>query len=334
VGRRWNLDPVPQIGLSDYACFNNSPINLSDVDGDDPGKPGKKSNRYDWSAALRYQAIHYNGARVAYNIYRARQTFGHYGTKYNDSYKEQISSRAAKSFQEQNMVVTGIDPAAYAKVIEGYYESFEKGFNWAGDKTMRELKFIFDNKYYTDEARYIFKSNLTTKEANLGIKASTMLLDDLKGAAYTIGEWGEEVFMKCAMFTAAWTTSAAGSGVMFSSVVVPGIQPNRTPKRMFPQMATNGGLKPLGLGSTAKAGVSRVTPVNLTEELTMKEIMSNPSMGRIMDGLKKGMTDKRWHKDNGWVKMSWNNGGVEIHYAGQWQNGVLKAVDDFKIIGQ
>ena len=57
-------------------------------------------------------------------------------------------------------------------------------------------------------------------------------------------------------------------------------------------------------------------------------------MGRVMDGLKKGMIDKRWHKDNGWVKMSWNNGGVEIHYVGQWKNGVLKAVDDFKIIGQ
>ena len=57
-------------------------------------------------------------------------------------------------------------------------------------------------------------------------------------------------------------------------------------------------------------------------------------MGRVMDGLKKGMIDKRWHKDNGWVKMSWNNGGVEIHYVWQLKNGVLKAVDDFKIIGQ
>lgn len=26
------------------------------------------------------------------------------------------------------------------------------------------------------------------------------------------------------------------------------------------------------------------------------------------------------------------DGGVEIHYVGQWQNGVLIAVDDFKFI--
>jgi len=97
--------------------------------------------------------------------------------------------------------------------------------------------------------------------------------------------------------------------------------------------AAKGGLKPLGLGSTAKAGVSRVNPVNLTEELALKEIMGNPSMGNIAK-LKKGMTDSRWHQNDGWQKMTWNNGGVEIHYVGQWQNGVLKAVDDFKIIGK
>jgi len=50
--------------------------------------------------------------------------------------------------------------------------------------------------------------------------------------------------------------------------------------------------------------------------------------------IKKGMTDSRWHQNDGWQKMTWNNGGVEIHYVGQWQNGVLKAVDDFKIIGK
>jgi len=97
--------------------------------------------------------------------------------------------------------------------------------------------------------------------------------------------------------------------------------------------AAKGGLSPLGLGSTAKVGVSRVNPVNITEELALKEIMGNPSMGNIVK-LKKGMTDSRWHQNDGWQKMTWNNGGVEIHYVGQWQNGVLKAVDDFKIIGK
>ena len=86
---------------------------------------------------------------------------------------------------------------AYAKVIEGYYESFEKGFNWAGDRTMRELKSIFDNRY--GSAKDIFKPNLAVNEAYNAIKQSDALLDDLTGTAYTIGVWGEEVFMKCVM---------------------------------------------------------------------------------------------------------------------------------------
>jgi RHS repeat-associated protein len=209
IGRRWNLDPVPQVGVSDYACLGNNPINLSDADGDNPGPPGKKKKSYDWGAALRYQAIHYNAARVAYNIYRARQAAGHYGTKYNDPYKQQIGSRAAASYQSENMVVTGIDAAAYAKVIEGYYEAFEKGFNWAGDRTMRELKFIFDNKY--KNAADIFKPNLSTGEYRDAIYQSMEMLDDLTGTAYTIGEWGEEVFMKCVMFAGLFA-NRAGNG--------------------------------------------------------------------------------------------------------------------------
>ncbi|MFM9945262.1 MAG: hypothetical protein ACKVQB_08535 [Bacteroidia bacterium] len=31
VGRRWNLDPKPQINISDYACFGNNPISMVDI---------------------------------------------------------------------------------------------------------------------------------------------------------------------------------------------------------------------------------------------------------------------------------------------------------------
>ena len=34
LGRRWNLDPVDQISISNYACFANNPILLTDVNGD------------------------------------------------------------------------------------------------------------------------------------------------------------------------------------------------------------------------------------------------------------------------------------------------------------
>ena len=35
LGRRWNLDPKPQISISDYAIFSNSPIWFTDPDGDE-----------------------------------------------------------------------------------------------------------------------------------------------------------------------------------------------------------------------------------------------------------------------------------------------------------
>lgn len=34
LGRRWNLDPKPQILISDYACFGDNPISFSDILGD------------------------------------------------------------------------------------------------------------------------------------------------------------------------------------------------------------------------------------------------------------------------------------------------------------
>jgi YD repeat-containing protein len=34
LGRRWNVDPKPIIGISEYACFNNNPIWFSDALGD------------------------------------------------------------------------------------------------------------------------------------------------------------------------------------------------------------------------------------------------------------------------------------------------------------
>jgi hypothetical protein len=34
LGRRWNVDPVPQIFVSDYACFTNNPIMNVDIKGD------------------------------------------------------------------------------------------------------------------------------------------------------------------------------------------------------------------------------------------------------------------------------------------------------------
>jgi hypothetical protein len=39
TGRRWNLDPVPQVSISDYAAFRLNPIRYNDPDGDCPTCP-------------------------------------------------------------------------------------------------------------------------------------------------------------------------------------------------------------------------------------------------------------------------------------------------------
>jgi len=37
LGRRWNLDPKPTTGISEYSVLYNSPLNITDPLGDDPG---------------------------------------------------------------------------------------------------------------------------------------------------------------------------------------------------------------------------------------------------------------------------------------------------------
>ncbi len=37
LGRRWNLDPKPDISISGYACFRNNPIGYFDINGDTIG---------------------------------------------------------------------------------------------------------------------------------------------------------------------------------------------------------------------------------------------------------------------------------------------------------
>ena len=83
--------------------------------------------------------------------------------------------------------------------------------------------------------------------------------------------------------------------------------------------------KPLGRGSTG-----RTEARNLNEQLVMKEAMSNPANGIKLDAIK--LNDKRWPHEEGWKKMSWNNKEVkvDVHYVGQWEDNVLKEVDDFK----
>ncbi|UPT67153.1 MAG: hypothetical protein M0D57_00155 [Sphingobacteriales bacterium JAD_PAG50586_3] len=39
TGRRWNIDPIDQISISNYATFSDNPIVMSDINGDSPTGP-------------------------------------------------------------------------------------------------------------------------------------------------------------------------------------------------------------------------------------------------------------------------------------------------------
>jgi RHS repeat-associated protein len=77
-------------------------------------------------------------------------------------------------------------------------------------------------------------------------------------------------------------------------------------------------------GSIGSTG--RTLAGNLREKLAMEQAMSNPSAGVP---LRVTMTDPRWPAAAGWVKMSQNINGIEIHYV---RNLVSGAVDDFKYV--
>ena len=55
LGRRWNLDPKPQINISDYACFGNDPIWFGDPLGDEfiTKADKKKADKIDKTATNR-----------------------------------------------------------------------------------------------------------------------------------------------------------------------------------------------------------------------------------------------------------------------------------------
>lgn len=78
--------------------------------------------------------------------------------------------------------------------------------------------------------------------------------------------------------------------------------------------------EPPGRGSTGRS-----EPKNLREQVSLEMAMANPAAGRQ---LPTPMTDPRWPGSSGWVKMTQNINGVEIHYVRNTRTG---AVDDFKL---
>jgi hypothetical protein len=70
----------------------------------------------------------------------------------------------------------------------------------------------------------------------------------------------------------------------------------------------------------------RTEPTDVTEQLAMEAVQSDPAAGRVLPIT---MTDSRWPASEGWVKMAQYVGGVDIHYV---YNTTTGAAADFKYV--
>ncbi len=71
----------------------------------------------------------------------------------------------------------------------------------------------------------------------------------------------------------------------------------------------------------------RFIPNSLKEQLAIKSVLSDPLTNAVDLSNKVVMSDKRWHASAGWIKMSKNINGYEIHFV---YNKITGHFDDFK----
>lgn len=59
----------------------------------------------------------------------------------------------------------------------------------------------------------------------------------------------------------------------------------------------------------------------------MEEVINAPHLGKKLDKIVMNDTANGWVKKDGWIKMTKNVEGIEIHYV---YNEILNVYDDFK----
>ncbi|MDR1000693.1 MAG: hypothetical protein LBL96_07845 [Clostridiales bacterium] len=117
-------------------------------------------------------------------------------------------------------------------------------------------------------------------------------------------------------------TALVIDGALSASVAVSNLDDdlNKLAMMRSPSNYENSDITIAGKGSSG-----RVEAQSLKEEIAMKQVISNPLKGaKPLDII---MTDIRWLAKDGWIKMSQNVNGVEIHFL---YNTITKVFDDFK----
>ncbi len=117
-------------------------------------------------------------------------------------------------------------------------------------------------------------------------------------------------------------TSLIADGIVYVETIAERLMPSNLLQKIKNMFCKK--LKPLGRGNTGRS-----MPKDLREQLVMEEIMADPYLGKIIE-FPQGMTDSRWHKNDGWEKMRWRHENIEIHFVAQWINNIITAIDDFK----
>jgi RHS repeat-associated protein len=107
IGRRWNIDPIDQISISNYACFANNPIYATDAAGSNTNTPISNPETGD-----KVGGATYNGENWDLNEVKITPTTS-----------EEVTKREA----ELNSPVRHYEPTAQQKGIYKSMDQFGKG---------------------------------------------------------------------------------------------------------------------------------------------------------------------------------------------------------------
>jgi len=201
LGRRWNLDPIPTVGISEYSTFANNPVVKSDVLGDDPREGGKVLNISSKSMVI--------PEKWFANVNKEKSTLeksGPWSSKlriindidlYNKASDVQIIGSIPEFLKkrENDLIVKPITELIndhIENIVSDKFSSSAETFLHAATSSSYDLReYDYDNKIYTDrlvqntrvkgfEAEVLFKTTHKLTPV-MGKDGQTELIDEVIG---------------------------------------------------------------------------------------------------------------------------------------------------------
>lgn len=206
IGRRWNIDPKPRVGISDYSVMDGNPILLNDILGDCPDcKNGKyKVEKGNTFSGLEKKWNMKSGSLSAMNKGLDPKKL-QIGQEINVTLSKsdlpagvELNSNASmngmdnffkKGTEGVNQIVNVTD-ASYDKFAKAVASTSEGGIseNTKGG-SMDAKKYFLNNK-----EQYSNNTNAWFKEQNSVSEPATRMLFVYKGIGYNLNEFGNLTF--------------------------------------------------------------------------------------------------------------------------------------------